>query len=140
MSEPLTTGQCLCGAVRYSITGAPLRMAHCHCLDCQRASGAGHMSVAFFKAEQVEITGETKAYPVTAESGNINSRYFCPLCGGRVATENSARPGMIGVTVGSMNEKDWFAPHAVVFTRHRESWDQTPLDVPNFEGMPRAAK
>ena len=136
MSEPFATGRCLCGAVSYTIKDKPMRMAQCHCADCQRASGSGHMSLAFFKADDVEIKGEAKGYPSTADSGNINTRHFCPTCGSRIYTENSARPGVIGIAIGSVEDKDWFAPQAVVYTSNRPRWDQTSQDIPNFEGMP----
>ena len=140
MSEPFATGRCLCGAVSYTINSEPVRAAHCHCIDCQRASGSGHMSIAFFKADDVEITGETKSYPMTAESGNINTRYFCPTCGSRVYGENSARPGVFGFPVGCMDNKDWFVPQFVLYTKNRSGWDTTPQDVPNFDAMPVAPK
>lgn len=94
------------------------------------------MSLAFFRADDVKIEGPTKTYPMTADSGNINTRHFCPNCGGRIATENSGRPGIIGVTIGTMDETGWFAPQAVVYTKSRPGWDATSTSVPNFEGMP----
>ena len=33
-------GGCLCGAIRYRISGAPHRTTNCHCLHCRRSSGA----------------------------------------------------------------------------------------------------
>jgi hypothetical protein len=140
MSEPFATGRCLCGAVSYTIHGEPVRTAQCHCVDCQRASGSGHMSIAFFKADDVKMTGQTKSYPVTADSGNINTRHFCPTCGSRVYGENSARPGIIGLPVGCMDNKDWFAPQAILYTKHKAGWDYASQDVPNFDGMPVAPK
>ena len=137
--EVLTTGKCLCGSVSYSVQGDPVRMAHCHCRDCQRASGAGHMSLAFFKADQVDFQGETKAFAVTADSGNVVTRHFCPTCGSRISTQNSARPGLVGLPVGLMEERDWFAPQAVVFTKNCSGWDATPTDIPNFEAAAPAA-
>ena len=74
--EPFANGHCLCGAVSYAIHGKPIRMAQCHCKDCQRASGTGHMSLAFFKKDDVTIAGKTASYPSTADSGNINTRHF----------------------------------------------------------------
>ena len=48
------TGKCLCGAVSYTLKAAPQMTGQCHCKDCQRASGTGHMSLAFFRREDVE--------------------------------------------------------------------------------------
>ena len=138
--EPFARGQCVCGAVKYTINAEPIRTAQCHCKDCQRASGTGHMSLAFFKKDDVTISGTTSSYPSNADSGNINTRHFCPKCGGRVYGENSARPGIIGIAIGSMDDNDWFRPQAIVYAKHRPAWDNTSQDVPNFEAMPPPAR
>ena len=137
MTEQLfATGRCLCGAVTYQIKGKPARMAACHCKDCQRSSGTGHMSLAFFQQADVSISGETSSYPATADSGNVNTRHFCPTCGSRMFSYNSARPGVIGIAVGSTDDNSWFGAQAVVYTRRRAAWDVTAEDVPNFDTMP----
>ncbi len=139
MSEQsFATGRCLCGAVSYSITAEPMAAGQCHCKDCQRASGTGHMSLAFFKTDDVNIIGETASYAVTADSGNTNTRHFCPKCGGRLFGENSARPGMIAVAVGSIDDNEWFKTQRVVYVKDRPQWDSTPVDIPNFDMMPPA--
>jgi hypothetical protein len=139
-NEPFAKGHCLCGAVSYIINAIPIRMAQCHCKDCQRASGTGHMSLAFFKKDDVAIQGKTASYPSTAESGNINTRHFCPICGSRVYGENSGRPGVVGIAVGCLDKNDWFSAQAVVYTKNRPAWDETSKDVPNFERMPPPLK
>jgi len=140
-STKSATGKCLCGAVSYTINSdEPLRMAQCHCKDCQRASGGGHMSLAFFKADDVEIKGETMSYGAIAESGNTNTRHFCPKCGSRVYGENSARPGLIGISVGCVDDNSWFEPAAIVYAKDRPNWDQTSTEIPNFETMPPPPK
>lgn len=139
-NEPFATGHCLCGSVTYTINGQPMRTAQCHCKDCQRASGTGHMSLAFFKADDVKINGETKGYAITADSGNVNTRHFCPGCGSRVYGENSARPGIVGIAVGCIDSHDWFEPQAVVYAGSRPDWDMTSEEVPNFDTMPPPPK
>jgi hypothetical protein len=141
MSEkPLARGDCVCGAVKLTINGTPVRMAHCHCRDCQRSSGTGHMALAFFNENDVVIEGEARGYGATADSGNTNTRYFCPNCGSRLFSRNSARPGVIGIAVGSVDNSDWFEPGSVVYARSRAPWDHTPEDIPNFDTMPPPPK
>ncbi|MGI9422598.1 MAG: GFA family protein [Hyphomicrobiaceae bacterium] len=134
------SGQCLCGAVTYKINGEPIGAGQCHCKDCQRASGTGHMSLAFFKADDVDVQGETASFAVTAESGNTNTRHFCPKCGGRLFGENSARPGMLAVAIGSVDDNDWFEPQRIVYVKDKPQWDVTSTDVANFERMPPPPK
>jgi hypothetical protein len=138
-SEVHAAGQCLCGAVRIALKGVPVRMAQCHCRDCQRASGTGHASNAIFSAADVKVTGETKSYTVTADSGNAYTRHFCPICGARMFATHSGRPGMVIVPVGTLDDTSWFAPQAVLYTRSRPVWDMTTDSVPNFEAMPPPA-
>jgi hypothetical protein len=38
--ETTRQGGCLCGALRYEISGEPLAVAVCHCPDCQVQSGS----------------------------------------------------------------------------------------------------
>jgi hypothetical protein len=53
----MRTGRCLCGAVTYEVDGDPVVVAHCHCADCQRVSGAGHTTGAMFPASKLVIRG-----------------------------------------------------------------------------------
>jgi hypothetical protein len=98
------------------------------------------MSLAFFKKEDVEIQGQTASYSVKADSGNINTRHFCPKCGGRIFGENSSRPGFMGLSVGAVDDNSWFKAQRVVYVKDKPAWDVTPTDVPNFDRMPPPPK
>jgi hypothetical protein len=97
------------------------------------------MSLVFFKREDVELKGDTRSFAVTADSGNVNTRHFCPTCGGRVYGENSARPGFVGIAAGAVDDSDWFKPQRVVYVKSKPAWDVTATDIPNFEMMPPPA-
>lgn len=129
-------GSCRCGAIRYSIHQPPVRMVQCHCVDCQKLSGTGHASQAFFREEDVELHGEPASWVFEADSGNVKTYHFCPTCGSRLHGKNSGRPGITIVPVGCLEDNGWFSPHAVAYTRARQDWDVTPDDIPNFETMP----
>ena len=134
--KPFATGQCQCGAVSFTISAPPVTMGQCHCKDCQRATGTGHISLARFKREHVTIAGRTRTFAVEADSGNINTRHFCPDCGSRLFGENSAFPGMINVTAGSVDDNSWFSPQRVLYKKAQPAWDITTEDVPCYDAMP----
>lgn len=131
-----TTGRCLCGAVTIAVKGTPVRMAQCHCRDCQRMTGTGHASNAFFHAADVHVTGDTNSVTVTTDSGNASIRNFCPSCSSRVFGTNLARPGIVVVPVGVLEDSSWFAPEVVVYTRSAPAWDLTTDAVPRFDAAP----
>ena len=49
------TGGCHCGAIRYRITGEPVRHLLCHCSDCRRHAGAPMVGWAIFAQAAVEV-------------------------------------------------------------------------------------
>nr|WP_291174170.1 GFA family protein [Hyphomicrobium sp.] len=111
-------------------------MAQCHCLDCQRATGTGHMSNATFNAADVEISGATSSYASASDSGNTLTRHFCPTCGARLFLTSEKRPGLITMAAGAFDDSNWFEPELVLFTKRRPPWDITTDKVPNFEAGP----
>ena len=130
------SGQCLCGKISIALEGEPLRMAQCHCRDCQKSSGTGHMSMVFVTEESVNITGDAAGYAVTTDSGNTYTRNFCATCGSRVYGRNTLRPGVVAIPVGIFDDRSWFQPDAVVYCRNRDDWDLTSHSIPNFDAMP----
>ncbi len=74
-------GGCLCGAVRFRSTAAPLSARYCWCRDCQSfAAGSATVNVVFSRPD-VTIEGEVSVYESLADSGNRMRRSFCPKCG-----------------------------------------------------------
>lgn len=116
-------GHCHCGAVTFEVEGAPVRMAQCHCNACRRITGTGHNVQAFFKQEQVTISGKTATHESIADSGNRRIRHFCPVCGSRLFSENVARPGTIGIAAGAFDNSGWFKPEVILYNSERPEWD-----------------
>lgn len=137
-TTPFANGKCLCGAVTFSVKNKPMRMAQCHCEDCRRASGTGHMSLAFFNEDDVKIDGAESEFTVTTDSGNQYSRSFCTTCGSRLFGRNSGRLGVISVAIGVFNDTEWFKPDAIVYKAAQPTWDKMDDDVMAFDAMPPA--
>ena len=137
MSENnFATGQCLCGKVKLTIASTPLKMAQCHCDDCRKSTGTGHISNAFFKQDDVDIQGETNSYDSVTDSGSTITRYFCPTCGSRLFGTNSTSKNMIGISVGILEDSSWFKPDLIVYNKSKPQWDFMDDSVSTFEGMP----
>ena len=76
--EPVATGGCLCGEIRFDVTGEDVGSSYCHCRMCQRFAGAPVSSGTGFLNENFKVTqGEPKIY----KSSEIAERAFCPTCG-----------------------------------------------------------
>jgi hypothetical protein len=82
------------------------------------------------------ISGKPKSFHYVAESGKGLDRNFCQDCGARVFSSNlESFPGMIFVTIGSLDQPDRIEPKLEMFTKRRLKWVK-PLDVPQFPSMP----
>ena len=134
---PVRTGGCLCGAVRYESGGEPAFSLQCHCRDCQRASGAAHVSaVRMPSAEFRIIQGVPKTYVAHADSGNAISRVFCGDCGTPLYVQVSTRPDIVGLRVTTFDDPSWFKPDANIFTKSAQPWDHFDPAVPKFDTYP----
>jgi hypothetical protein len=133
------TGGCLCGAVRYQVVGIPLFAVLCHCRDCQRASGTGHVPVMGMPKSSFTVQGETKSYAVRHTSGRSSIRHFCPTCGSLLFGTAEVAPEAVSIYIGTLDEPSVFKPEAVMFKRDRHDWDVTAWALPEFETMPPAA-
>ena len=116
MSSERLSGGCLCGSVRFEVTGTPYRVGVCHCLDCRKAHGAIFRTFAIYPVDQVKLTGETTRYP---HEGN-DRRHFCPRCGGQVRCEDGGDE--VEVFVGAFDEPDRLRPTYELWMGRRESW------------------
>ena len=101
---------CSCGQLNLAIEGEPSRIAMCHCLECQRRTGAVISNQARLRCEQVTIAGKATAWMRTAESGNAMTFHFCPTCGSTVYWENEGIPGYVTFAIGNFAGPNFPAP------------------------------
>lgn len=129
-------GRCLCGAVRFEVSGDAQIVAHCHCIDCQRLTGAGHSTGAMFSTANFRISGRTAEHKLTSEAGHEVTRVFCPACGSPILGRNDGMDGFITISLGTLEDSSGFSPDVVVFARNRKPWDVMDEDLPTFEAQP----
>jgi hypothetical protein len=82
------------------------------------------------------VPGELRFYDSPADSGNIVSRGFCPVCGSPIYSANSAMRGMLFLRASSLDDPEVFKPQMVVYAKRAPSWDTIVGSLPTFETMP----
>jgi hypothetical protein len=120
---------CSCGQLHLIVEGEPARVAMCHCLECQRRTGAVISNQARFHRDQVTFAGKATEWTRTAESGNVLRYSFCPVCGSTLYWENTGFPDMIAVAIGSFADPNFPPPTISVWEECRHSWVSLSSDV-----------
>ena len=86
-------GGCLCGKVRYEITGPLFSADHCHCSMCRRQHGAAFSTYAKFNPGDFKwISGEdfVKVFDPSSAGGWC----FCSECGSTLAGTDKGDTGI----------------------------------------------
>jgi hypothetical protein len=143
MKLPLTGG-CICGAVRYEITQAPILVYACHCTHCQRLTSSV-CSIGVVTPEMAfRSTGKPArlAFGGTADSGRVKLRRICADCGAWLFGE--PRPGTLYrypdpvrvVRGGTLDDTSWLMPKVHFWTRSAQPWVSLPPDSVTYDTQP----
>jgi len=138
MAQTLTGG-CLCGAVRYKITGDLIFSGKCYCEDCRKGGSTGHSFVVAAAEGSVTVPGKLTEFKKAGGSGQPITRRFCPVCGSRISAMATVMPGVMMITASTLDEPEKFVTQMSVFAASAPSWDQPPAGAPAFPGMPPQA-
>lgn len=125
-------GGCLCGAIRYTLTGPSLFECKCCCRDCQKATGTGHTTIVGIHQSQLTLEGVPATYTSTGGSGESVTRHFCGDCGGRIFTSGSLPGEMIMVQAGSLDDPDAVEPQNIIYTKQAVRWDHFDPALPSY--------
>ena len=133
------TGGCLCKAVRYRISAAPIVTRVCWCRLCQYL-GAGSATVnTCFPSSAIAVTGELSDYRSVADSGNMMHRRFCPVCGTQLFSEAEVRPHLIFVRSGTLDDREIVKPSTTIWTSQAPTWACFDATIPQLQRQPPPA-
>jgi hypothetical protein len=144
MAPQPITGRCLCGAVRYKVTGRPLPLStvRCNCKDCQRSSGSAFAVVVPVRASMFHLEGEPLATFQTTgtDSREQRERKFCPQCGSPVLSILAEAPEIIWLKAGTLDDASWVSPAIEVWCESAQPWtDRLPRRPRLQRGPPDVA-
>jgi hypothetical protein len=94
----------------------------CHCIACQRRTGAPFGAQSRWRREQVTVDGLSSCYTRRADSGNTVAFYFCSNCGSTVYWELSGYPDLIAVALGMFGDPAFPPPRVSVYETQRHPW------------------
>jgi hypothetical protein len=116
-TQPVMTGGCQCGAVRYALYDMP-ESTICHCRMCQKAVGGP------FAALSKVVTGRffwTRGEPASFRSSDAAERHFCAACGTPL-TFHYLDSETIEVTTGTLDTPALAPPTKNFGTASRLPW------------------
>ena len=124
----------MCGNVRFTALGEPLRVTLCHCTWCQRRTGTAFGTEVVYPGDKITLNGETITHyrHVSDESGRWLDVTFCSRFGNNLGFTLEAAPGFRTLPAGIFDDPAWLSPQTQsfrqVFTRSRRDWaDALPL-------------
>lgn len=133
MSSTTLKGSCLCGAVKYEVTGEPARFYHCHCTRCRKASGTGHASNLFLQPGKLAwISGEDQLRAFKVPEAKRFTNQFCTTCGSRMPRQ-AAGTDVVMIPAGSLDDDSPIPPQARIFGGSRANWSCSGDQVPQFD-------
>ena len=126
---PTRVATCSCGQLSVTVSEEPLRVSICHCLACQRRTGSVFGAQARFRAEAVEVTGESHEYVRVGDEGNHIAFRFCPQCGATVYWGFKGHEDFVVVAVGAFAEPEFPAPTVSVYENRKHAWVVAPPHI-----------
>ncbi len=116
-------GSCLCGTVRYRVTGGLGPIVQCHCRQCRKAQGTAFATNAPVAAEQFLIVAGEDALRIY-ESSPGKERVFCGNCGSPLISRRGDRPQTVRLRLGTLDTPIDQRPTAHIYAAHKAEWDE----------------
>lgn len=126
MPDPVTGG-CLCGAIRYSVSGPLRAVIGCHCSQCRKTSGHYVAATATGRAD-VQVTGE----PVWYRSSPEARRGFCGICGSNLFWDGGG--DRLSIFAGTLDDAAPLRMDRHIYCADKGSYYEISDGLPQYAG------
>ncbi len=121
------TASCRCRQLNATVTGEPVRVSACHCLNCKKRSGSAFAVQARWPKAQTAIEGRSKTFEIVGDSGNRAIFHFCPECGSDVYYEIHGKvdhkfDDVIAIPLGAFDDPYFARPAFSVWESRKHDW------------------
>jgi hypothetical protein len=130
------TGSCLCGAVKYQVTGALRPVVACHCGQCQKTSGH-HVAATSAKREDFKLLEERGLKWFSSTVGI--RRGFCQQCGGNLFWDKAELPS-ISIFAGTLDQPSGLQLVEHIYVEAKADYYEITDGLPQRQGFSITAK
>lgn len=120
-------GSCLCGKVKYEISGELDGASHCHCTMCQKVHGAAFGSYANTARSAFRFT-EGAQYVASYASSPKVQRTFCSICGSTLQWMTDNKSDVLSITLGTLDTPYRTPVRKHIYVDTKAPWNDLPSD------------
>jgi len=128
-------GACLCGAVRFQITGTFERFFLCHCSRCRKGTGSAHGANLFSSNAVLAWLSGQGSIKTFVLPDTRHEKSFCTECGSALPSVQMDGT-MVVVPAGSLDDAIDIRPTAHICYASRAAWDDHLEEVAKIDGLP----
>lgn len=124
-------GSCLCGGVRYVVTGALGPVAMCHCGMCRKASGSAFATNASVPEDGFRVLQGAELVQAY-ESSPGATRSFCRRCGSPLWKRDPRQAGQVRIRLGTLDDDPGVRPAFHWAVESKAPWFTITDDLPQL--------
>lgn len=98
-------GSCLCGGIKYEISGNIESIGKCGCIECKKMTGSEFSANALVKKNAFHVLMGKENITIYQISDEI-SRTFCSVCGSNLQYIANKHPEIIGIALGTLDDAE----------------------------------
>ena len=135
MSDPSTTGSCLCGGVRFVLSEPATDAGYCHCTRCQARTGSAASAQARIDGRTFQLLEGEELVKCWRPSDSGFEKCFCRECGAHLFSRNPDDPTQMSIRMSAFDDDPGVRPSWRAFVADAAPWEPIPDDgLERFEG------
>jgi len=131
----MLTGSCLCGAIKYEISGAVGPSLYCHCSMCRKWHGTAFRTrLAVPKRSFRFVCGEEMLTSYRSSADTVKT--FCRVCGSPMVNSWDPDPDNYGLAMGTLDGDPGVRPSCHIYVGSKAPWYEIHDELPQYEEFP----
>ena len=136
MADPVVTGGCLCGGVRFELTEPARDAGYCHCSRCQRRTGTAASAQARIDGRTFRLLQGADLVQAWRPPGGGFEKCFCRACGAHLFSRHPDNAAQMAIRLGAFDGDPGVRPAWRAFVAYAAPWEAIPDD--GLEQFPEA--